>query len=482
MAEQISVPRAAFAPLSRSGVVAGLSWAQLAVVGFGGLPTALRAMAGDLPGALLQAVVFTLPVAVFGAGSWAGRSYMSRVATMGVFMLRRMLGQTRSVVDPMADRELGRIAGPGAAGERVKTLSLIGTRFAGGAFLWDRATGCATAVLRMNTHGWMLTDDGTKVSRSRAFDELCRALADLEGVVRGVSHARTIPGSRAELHRPGEGAWVDDEYDELLEHPTLGEVLHRDVLLLVTVSKEKVRGEVRAAGGGRAGMSAVLADRVATVLGYLPACGVRLEGAAWLSEAQIRGGVRLAFDPSAASWLASMDGCLPADAVLASVVDEKLDHLVTDSAVHKTWWIERWPSTEVPAGYLAELLGGGLFPHVVTQVWEPVSLSKAELRLRRAESAHSSVSRLSDKIGRATSSDHDAERRELTQRREELSMGFGDTKYAGYVTASATDLAGLKDATSFINTNTGEARLNPLRGQQYAAFVTALPLGIGPRA
>ncbi|WHP16599.1 SCO6880 family protein [Cellulomonas sp. ES6] len=482
MAEQSVVPVASFAPLSRSGVVAGLSWAQMVIVAAGVAPTAVRFMGGDLPGGLLQTLWWSLPVVIFGAGSWAGRSYVSRVATLGVFMLRRRLGQTRAVIDPMASRELGRINVPGAVGERVKTLSLVGTRFAGAAFLWDRAAGTATAVLRVATHGWMLADPAVKASRARAFDEMCRALADLAGVVRVVSHARTFPGSRAELDRPGIGSWVDDEYAELLEHPTLGEVLHRDVLIAVTVSKEKVRGEIRAAGGGRAGMSAVLADRIASMLAYLPACGVRTEGAAWLSEAQIRGAVRLAFDPQAASWLAELDGCLPQDAVLTGVVDEKLDHLVTDSAVHKTLWIERWPSTEVPAGYLSELLGGGLFPHVVTQVWEPVPIHKAEVRLRRAESSHSSVARISEKIGRATTSDHDAEARELAQRRQELSLGFGDTKYAGYVTVSAPDLAKLKEAIGYVNTHTGEARLNALRGQQFASFITSLPLGIGPRA
>lgn len=480
---QSVVPEASFAPLSRSGVVAGLSWAQIVIVAIGVVPTAVRAMSGDPAGAIAQAFLYSLPVAALGAGSWEGRSFVSRIATLGVFMLRKRLGQTRAVVDPMADREVGRINVPGAVGERVKTLSLVGTRFAGGAFLWDRGAGTATAVLRMTTRGWMLADPGTKAARARAFDELCRALADLEGVVRVVSHARTFPGSRTELARPGEGEWVDEEYDELLDHPTLGAVLHRDVLVALTVSKEQVKAEVKQAGGGIAGMSAVLADRVGSVLAYLPACGVRTEGASWLSEAQIRGAVRLAFDPKAASWLAEMDGQLPPDAILTGVVDEQLDHLVTDSAFHRTWWIERWPSTVVPAGYLSELLGGGLFPHVVTQVWEGVPIHKAELRLRRAESSHSSVARLSEKIGRATTTDHDAEARELVQRRQELSNGFGDTRYAGYVTASAPSLAKLKEAESYINTNTGEARLNALRGQQYAAFVTsALPLGIGPRA
>ncbi|HEY0188157.1 MAG TPA: SCO6880 family protein [Cellulomonas sp.] len=475
------VPAASFAPTPRSGVVLGMSWPQLVLVVVGLVPTLARFMAQDLGGALRTAIGLSVPVCVFAVGRWGGRSLLTRTVTVGVFVVRRLLGQTRMTVDPSAVREQGRIGVPGAAGERLRTLSLVGTRYAGGAFLWDRAARTGTVVLRMTTYGWALISTSEKIARVQAFDEMCKGLAEQAGVARVTTHARTYPATAGEPVQAEVGSWVEAEYADAVRMGESTRPVHRDVLLTVSVDRSAVREEVAQAGGGKVGLSAVLADRVASLLAFLPQCGVRPEDAAWLSESQLRGVVRLGFDPAAADWLWAAGGRLPADAVLASVVEEHSDHLVTDSGLHKTFWVERWPAEPTPAAYLADVVGTGRYVHTVTQMWVPVPRHESDRRLRSARQAHRGIQNLSERIGREMSSDMEAEGAELELRRAELAAGYGDVRYTGLVTISAGDAAELKTAAVKLRQDTPGSTLNPLRGQQYAAFLTSLPLGLGLR-
>jgi len=485
---QIDVPSAAFPPLSRSGVVMGLSGGQLILLAVPVVMIGAAFIGGD-PAAAIGLFPFAIPVVAVATTSWKGRSLLSRIHVLGTYLLRRRLGQTRAVVDTTKPVEVGRIAVPGAVGERLKVLSLMSTRLPGAAMVWDRAEGTATAVLRFPTGGWHLTDPGTKRARVLAFDELCRNLASLDGVVRLKTHARTLPVPAATL-RAGTDADVEPgrevavvEYEELLDDPSMGMALQRDMLMTITVSKRAVESQVKAAGGGLAGMGEVLASRVQAIAAGLPACGVPVANAVWLGESELRAAVRLGFDPAATEWIAQHDGALPPDAVLASMVDETLDALVTDSGVHRTWWIEDWPRSQVPAGFLADLVGSGPFARTVTQVFVPVALHEAEKRLLRAEGSHMSVTQRNERLGRPPSSTHVAEERDLVARRDELAEGYGDVRFTGYVTVSGADEAALASAHTWLVAHGTRLHFNPLRGQQYTAFLTsALPLGLGPRA
>src|SRR5690606_22652895 len=122
-----------------------LAWLAVPVLVIGG------AFIGGDPATAIRMFPFMLPVVVVATTSWKGRSLLSRIATLGTYLARRRLGQTRAVVDTAKPVEVGRIAVPGAVGERLKVLSLMSTRLPGAAMVWDRAEGTATAVLRFPT-------------------------------------------------------------------------------------------------------------------------------------------------------------------------------------------------------------------------------------------------------------------------------------------------------------------------------------------
>jgi hypothetical protein len=477
------VPQAVFAPVSRSGVVAGMSGRQLALLAVGvGRPVWELVASSDLGAALLALVWWTAPVAVLACGSWKGRSFLERVSVVGLFALRKALGQTRAVVRVGGEQRAGAIAIPGAAGDRLTVLDMVGTVFDGGCFLWDKAAQEATVVLRVTTHGWALAADEQKAARAKGLSDLCQRLAAAEGVVRVVKHSRTYPLPAPVVDRAGEETLVAVDAAELADHPAMSALRGRDEVITITVSAALVSGQGDAAGGGVAGLSWVLGDRVGQVLDGLPACGVRTQDAAWWSAAQIRAAVRLAFDPAAAPMLAAAGWQLDDGQVLATVVDERLDHLVTDSGVHRTFWVETWPAIPARAGFLANLVSTGVVCRTFTQMWCPGSTYSAERRLLNAEASQASAASVNEKLKRPASVAHTNQGKELRRRRGELEAGYADVRHSGWITLTGADVAELRAGELWLGSTARGLHLKVLRGDQWAAFCTAaLPLGIGPR-
>jgi hypothetical protein len=480
-----NVPTAVFAPVSRTGLVAGLSGGQLVLVAVAAArPLWELIAAGDLGSAAAALVWWTAPVLVLACGSWKGRSLLERVSTVGLFGLRKALGQTRTVVRVGSAAREGAVSIPGAAGERLVVLDMVGTVFDGGCFLWDKATQEATVVLRVTTHGWALASEEQKTARAQGLSNLCQGLASVEGVVRVVKHSRTYPvPPRLDPREvdPSDLGAVDAA--ELTAHPGMQARRGRDEVITITVDAVAVSAEIDTAGGGVPGLSWVLGDRVGRVLTGLPECGVRTEDAAWWSAEQIRAAVRLAFDPAAAGMLAAAEWRLGPDAVVATVADERYDHLVTDTGVHRTYWVETWPKVPARAGFLANLVATGTVCRTFTQMWCPGSTWNAEKRLLNAEASHGSASAVNSKLGRPQSISHASQGKELSRRRRELEAGFGDVRHSGWVTVTADDAEELRTAELWLRSVTQGLDLKVLRGDQWAAFCTAaLPLGIGPRS
>jgi len=490
------------APAATSGVVAGLSWTQLALVLVAGVPALIGFISQDIGPAMRVLLLWTVPVGAFAVARWNGRTAVERAQVAGGFFWRRMRGRTRAATHPEAahrvargdvERRISRLNVPGAVGERMKVVEMVGTRYEGAAFLWDRAEGTASAVVRRRTDGWGMDDTEDKIARVQAVNRLVGHLATLDGVARVALHARTYPHPTPmpEPATIGGGhlqAWdaalavTRADLADVVGSPMLAGALARDVLMVVTVKRDQVKAEVRANGGGRAGMSAVLANRVRSIITDLPAAGVIAQGSRWLSPGQVRAAVRLALDPEAGAVLATGNGHVSDRAVLAALTLEHFDHVATDSACHRTWWLEAFPGGGAPAGLLAPLIEGGNYPHTVTQVWWPVSLSASERALNQQSSAVDSVVKLSQRLGRDTSAGTRREVTEIAERRKEMEEGYGDVRYSVAVTASAPSEDELKTVGELVRQALPGVQLRQMNGQQWAAFVsTALPLGIGRR-
>ena len=478
-----SVRSATMPPLRRSGVALGLGKGQLSLVGVALGILVIGNLAGGLPG-VLKASLLWLPLMVLAAGRWKGRSFTERIGIEALFAFRKAAGKTVATVDVDAHRTESRLEIPGAIGERMHVLELVGTHVQGASFVWDAAAGTATAVLRFTSNAWDLTTSSEKDSRAQAFGRACASVAAMAGVARVVTYSRTIPRPTQFLRTdPARSLSPEStfEYDTLLGGAALGGAPYRDVLVTITVDRDAVKNEIKAAGGGRLGISTVLSARVNELVAALRGTGVSARSAAWLDGATIRGACRLAFDPTAAAWLDPRDG-IPAHNVAVTSLAEHRTHLEVDSAVARTWWVERWPNEEIEAGFLSSLIASSDHWHTVTQVWVPADLAASEKRLNNDESALATLQRINKTLGRDQSTGQDREQASLAQRRADLTSGYGDVRYSVYVTAIAPEVSDLDAIGRWMMAAVPGTGLNPLRAQQWAAFTqAALPLGIPSR-
>lgn len=480
--EGVVLPR-----LRRSGVLLGLESTQLLFLAAAIGIVIVANLGGGGAAGVMSTWWLWLPLAVFGIGSWRGRSFVDRTATAGALQLRRALGKTAAAVDTDAHhqpRTESRLDVPGALGERIHLLELVGTDFGGACMVWDAREGTATGVLLVSGTGWDTLSHEDRAATADGFGLVCRKVAGMAGVERVVTYARTIPRTTDYLQMQGEpgSVYAGQEYEELLEGTGLGNPPYRDVLVALTLRQESVRGEVKERGGGRLGMSRVLADRMRDLAAGLGAAGAQIQGGQWMSAAALRGACRLAFDPTAAIWLHPADG-LPADAIAATSVRERNgDHLELDSAVARTWWVEQWPNEAVRAGFLATLTATGEFPHTVTQVWKPLNEATSQKRLNNDKEALNTVEKINSALGREASGAQVAEKRALDARGEALAAGYTDVGYSAFVTAVTADTEGLNHVGRWIGQVAPGTVFNPLRGQQWAAFAqAALPLGVTNR-
>ena len=478
-----SVRSATMPPLRRSGIALGLGKGQLSLLGLALVVVVIANVTRGLPG-VLGSFWLWLPLLTLATGQWRGRSLTERLGVEALFAFRRAIGKTTATVDVDAHRTESKLEIPGAIGERLNLLELVGTSVQGAGFVWDAAAGTATAVLRFSTDSFDLAATTQKNSRADAFGQACRTVAAMEGVSRVVTYARTIPRPTTYLSTDPSrslSAAASEQYRELLSSTALGGAPYRDVLVTITVYRAAVKNEVKAAGGGRAGVSAVLQTRVSELVSALRGTGVSARNAAWLDGAAIRGACRLAFDPTAAVWLDPRDG-IPAHNVAVTSLAEHRDHLEVDSAVARTWWVERWPNDPIQAGFLSALISSGDHWHTVTQVWVPAGLAASEKRLNNDTSALATLQRVNKSLGREQSTGQDREEESLAMRRTDLIAGYGDVRYSVYVTAIAPEVSDLDAIGRWVTKTVPGTGLNPLKAQQWAAFTqAALPLGIPAR-
>ncbi|MCL2593953.1 MAG: hypothetical protein FWD83_00295 [Promicromonosporaceae bacterium] len=482
------VPKATFAPLSRTGVLGGLGKRQIILLIIAVAPTALRMFGGNLGGAFQAFFLWTLPVGAVAVCSYRGRAVLSILCVQGIFLIRKLGGQTVAIPSLRAKSAPDQIAIPGAVGERTRVLPLLDVEYGNNACLvWDAnpKNPTATAVILVETEGWMMADDQVKANRVYATNELCRQIAQVSGVIRVGQWARTYEAARDQLPAPD---LIDDpsplgdftrvEYGQMLERTQMTSTLRRDVLIGITISKKKALADIESHGGGLEGLSVVLSNRVERLMHMMPDCGVLTTNARWLGAGGVRAAIRLAFDPAAAAWLEDNGWEHPHDTPLVTYVDEARDYLVTNSGVHRSWWIERWPSTPARAGVMTELVAGGTIPRTVCQIWEPFDLHKSEKNLNQLRVARETAAKTNKMLGRAESLVSEVEGDDVETRHMEMQAGYGDVSYSGWVTVHARTVDELDQSDMWVRQAASGMNVNLCRGRQLATFVTAaLPLG-----
>jgi hypothetical protein len=219
----------------------------------------------------------------------------------------------------------------------------------------------------------------------------------------------------------------------------------------------------------------------------LEAAEVRVLGA--LAPGQVAHALRTAFDPYAASELASLQTADPDRRGLAEEgawplgAQETWEHYRSDGAVHATYWIGAWPRVEVSPMFMDALLGHSGVVRTVAVTFEPIPIERSTRDVEAAITRDRADRELRHRFGQSeTARQRQAE--EAAMRREsELAAGHGEVRLAGFVTVTGRDIADLDRACARVHEQAARARLELHRmyGQQADAFTFTLPLCRGLR-
>lgn len=468
------VPSASFSPPSQAGVLMGWSMHQV-VVGSVGLLMIVAAMPmgrnlldwANLPWAALTVASM---VTVRGRSLW--QLLMVRLG----FALRRATGRTKWTVSPMAvDTTVGLVDLPGATGQRLRPWPVIDTEFGGAAFILDQASGEATAVIVTDARAWIFAPDRDKAGRAEAWSRVMREVMDMKGVKRVVTQARTL----AVPHVP-EPARRDDatmrDIREVEGSRLVAETRH-DLVVSLTVDTGAVEDEIHAAGGGRAGVSQVLKERVCRLASLLPGTGTLNDRTMWADWAILRGMMKTMTDPSAWGLLNDL-GQLPDDVPVSTSWIEYADRIRVDRMWAKTLWVDTWPSDRVMAGWLEPVTAQNRLQLVLTQAWRPKPESKAvkDLDTRMAELDR--IIALSNRVKRPVDPKVLAEREEVLARRRQAAKDQGDVAFQGFLTVISPSKDQLHTDLARLRSTVGDGvHLDDLTAQQWAGWLAALPLG-----
>jgi Putative type VII ESX secretion system translocon, EccE len=487
-----------FGPLERRGVIAGLRANQVATLSAGALLAAMLVHGGSVTGVgLALAVVTSAAVTTFAPVG--GRIVLDWTPVAVAFGARRSTGGHRFRSAAAGRGTTFRASQPPAAdlpgalrGVELLAVPYDGVQEVG--VLAER--GRYTAVLSARGRSFALKDWTEQEQQLAAWAGVVAELGrDGSPVTRLQWTERTVPDDGREHMRylttardPALDARspVLRSYQALVDSAGPVTQAHR-LHLAVQVDPGKARRAVRQAGGGAAGACAVLLREAGTLARRLRDAGIEVDGI--LAPRLLAQVLRLAVDPAALqrlAWTAVRDGTqggVDPQRAWATAAEETWRTYRTDSAVHRTYWIEEWPRTEVGANFLAPLIVGTSVMRTVGVTMEPVNVLRATRSAEHARLADESDNELRTRMGFRTSAKRRRQQENVVLREEELADGHADVRFSGYVTVSAADDERLEEACGEVEHHASQAHLvlKSCNGEQATAFTYTLPLCRGLR-
>ena len=172
-------------------------------------------------------------------------------------------------------------------------------------------------------------------------------------------------------------------------------------------------------------------------------------------------------------------GRLPDDIPVSSAYNVFDDRIQVDRTWSTTMWIDRWPGEEVMAGWLAELVAGGLNRQVIlTESFRATTRGEEVRDVDNRISEIDRIIRLDRRIGREPDPALEKERHELESRRRQIGEEDAGIRFRGLVTLMASDENTLDMARSrAIGSMSGQLHFDKMISQQWEGWLAALPLG-----
>jgi hypothetical protein len=267
---------------------------------------------------------------------------------------------------------------------------------------------------------------------------------------------------------------IIDSYQDLIER-TVRVSQEHEVLIAVQIDTTKVRGT------GRDAAVATLVDETERVADGLRRTGASVQGG--LTTSHLATLVRTAFDPYARGALAGLRDRTSEQTAWPIGTEELWGHYRADGAVHSTYWIAGWPRIEVGGLFLDPLLSQSQAVRTIAVTFEPLSPDRSIREVEAQVTRDQADLALRARFGQAETARQQQAYGATRRREAELAAGYGEVRFAGYLTVSARDIEQLASACDDVKRDAVRSRLElrAMYGQQAAAFAFTLPLCRGLR-
>ncbi|HVF74829.1 MAG TPA: SCO6880 family protein [Acidimicrobiales bacterium] len=495
-------PRYRLSARSRGTAVFGLTVVQLGLASAAVL-VAVKVLTAGPPTAarVFLAVAVPAAAAVMAFGQWRGRPVYEAVPTAAHFGWRAATGQNRWYCRlPLLSADgttTGTVALPSCL-EGLEILALDRPDWAGRrrtvaplGLVRDRRTGTLTGVLNVKGAEFQLVDEADQHGCIFAWGS--RVLApfarEFSPVVRLAWHEWSCPAPLSE-HLTWLASNVDSDapaashYRALLDSQGVAVARH-DLRVTITVDPRRMGRGYRRGGGRR--------DATEVALSVLRSLADRCRDAGLvvadpLGGAELADAVRLGGDPEVVRRrgmslpLDVRAGLVPVVHAVPLALETAWDHVRVDGALHRSFWVSRWPTLEVGPRWLEPLLLDTAGTRTVTMVMEPVSP-----RASRRQITRDAVRVQGDIHNRAR---HDFRvplelqraQADLDRREAELNSGFAEYRYLALIDVSARTLEELDElSNAYIDVAAAcGLDIRALDGRHDAAWACSLPIGRAP--
>ena len=506
-----------FPPLERRGVIAGWRGGQIASVA-AGLVVGVVCLRADPTVAGASGAVLAVGLSV-AASFWPVRG---RTGEQWLpLLVRRAVRSTTGGRQVSTARLSGHVAGLDGGSGRITGVSRPGRDGARAGTRWstleglslvaapsgserpspamgvvvDRAARTATAVVAVRGHSFALLGRGDQdaaiAAWARVLSSMAREGSDVHRV-QWIESCLSDDGGAVRRHRADHGVLGPDSvagrsYDELVDRSSPSSRRHRVLVALSLHTSHSARA-IRASGGGRAGLGAVLGREVQSLQRALDGTDVIVDGVlgtASLARVIRESSCRVPDSSPAGGWEGDHGGHGGPDDGAPGwpwpvAVESHWDAVRTDATWHATYWISEWPRVEVTPDFLGPLLFLPL-RRTIALTMEPVSPGRAARQVAQARTADIADGELRRRSGFLVTARHTREQQSVDERDVELADGHAQYRFSGYVTVTADSRAELREACSVVEQAAGQCRveLRLLYGEQDVAFTCSLPLGRG---
>lgn len=482
-----------FDPADTSGVFLGLGLVQCALVG-GGLVLSVTALTQGLPLPLAAVPALTGATVSFarvgGYATWEWLPLLASWAWMRLGRGPRWFARLPLLID--GDDQPAPLP-PCLAGLSILDLPWRGRQRLGAVRDDERHT--LTAAVKVAGPQFVVQSRADQERLLAGWGDVLNTFAVERGPVTHVAWSDLAAPSGLEQHR----AWLTNtdhgqphpeaaaSYQELLAGAAATATSH-EVLVTVTVARDRLPRRSREAGDPDARLTRVLASSVEALLRGAANAGLTTIGEP-LTATDLQRTLRARLDPGAAhpkvvsGRLVDRLGLVGATNAGPMALEADWRHLRIDAAYHRTYQVTCWPRLPVGPAWLEPFLAGGGATRTMTVVFRPASAHQSRKRIERDLVKLDSDAATKEDKGRRVDARHRRATQSLLERESELVAGFAEMGYAGLVSLCAPALGELDEQAEIVEQAAREAgmELRCLDGRQDLAWAAALPLGLAPK-